>query len=244
MKRVTFILIAVIVLGGLAGGLTAFAHNDAESDSDKIVATGNMFEVILDSNASTGYSWVAYFDENLLELIDQSYQVNSELIGAPGKEVFVFKALDSGSAQVNFSYMRPWENEPVKTETYTVTITPSMDDGNRFPQDEPEMSEVLAPVHEVELVIAESYPVQYFLHVLSGLPNACVEFSHYSVAPRTNDNDTVTVEIINLEPVGDDTACAEIYGFVETNIPLGSDFFPGRTYTVMVNNFTLTFVAQ
>jgi inhibitor of cysteine peptidase len=244
MKKVTFMLIAVLVLGGLAGGLTAFAHNDSELDDDKIVATGNMFEVILDSNASTGYSWVAHFDEDLLELIDQSYQVNSELIGAPGKEVFVFKALDTGRAQVDFSYQRPWENEPVKTETYRVTITPSLDDGNRFPQDEPEMLEVLAPVHEVEIVIAESYPAQYFLHVFSGLPNACVEFSHYSVAPRTSDNDTVKVEIINLEPVGGDMACAEIYRLVETNIPLGSDFIPGRTYTVIVNDFILTFVAQ
>ena len=39
-------------------------------------------------------------------------------------------------------------------------------------------------------------------------------------------------------------ACAEIYRAVETTIPLGSDFVPGRRYTVAVNEVTETYVAQ
>jgi len=109
---------------------------------------------------------------------------------------------------------------------------------------EPKMVKVPAPLDGIEIWIAESWPPQYFLHVVSGLPNSCAKFDSYSVAPRTGDSDTIRVEVINLEPADGLVACAEVYGFVEHTIRLGSDFVPGKTYTVVVNDVTETFVAQ
>ena len=105
------------------------------------------------------------------------------------------------------------------------------------------MVQVLAPVESVEVNIAESFPPQYFLQVTSGLPNGCVEFDGYEV---DRSGDTITVKMTNLEPAksAEPRACTMLYGMVETNIPLGSNFEGGVTYTVLVNDVTETFVAQ
>ncbi len=57
--------------------------------------------------------------------------------------------------------------------------------------------------------------------------------------------DTFQIEMINWKPADPGVACTEVYGTVETTIPLGAaDFESGKTYTVVVNDKTKTFVAQ
>ena len=87
----------------------------------------------------------------------------------------------------------------------------------------------------------ESFPLQYFLSVKSGLPNGCAKFDGYTL---NRDDDTISVEVTNLMPASQDLMCTMIYGTVETNIALGIDFKPGHTYTVNVNAFTKTFVGE
>ena len=105
----------------------------------------------------------------------------------------------------------------------------------------PGMVEVLAPIESVEVLISESFPPQYMLVVVSGLPNGCVRFGSYDM---TRDGDTIQVAVTNLQPADKSTVCTMIYGTVEHTIALGSDFESGKTYTVEVNGLTTTFVAQ
>ncbi|MCH8346749.1 MAG: hypothetical protein IIC87_07485 [Chloroflexi bacterium] len=105
----------------------------------------------------------------------------------------------------------------------------------------PPMRRVLAPIERVEIVIAESFPPQYFLHVTSGLPNGCVRFDRYEVM---REGDTVRVTVTNLMPADDGLLCTQLYGTVQHNIALGSSFVSGTTYTAAVNDVTRTFVAQ
>lgn len=111
MKRTLVVMAVVLVLGSIAGGLTAFAHgNEGEAAAQNeatVLAVGNTYEVPLDANLTTGYIWVADYDDGLLELVDERYDVDSVLMGGPGRQVFVFRALAVGRAQVNFSYLRP-----------------------------------------------------------------------------------------------------------------------------------------
>ena len=101
--------------------------------------------------------------------------------------------------------------------------------------------EVWAPIDEVEVSIMESFPPQYGVRVVSGLPSGCVEFGGIS---WEQDGDTIRVEVFNLEPA-EAMVCTAIYGMVENNLNLGSDFQPGRTYTVVVNgDVAETFLAQ
>lgn len=108
------------------------------------------------------------------------------------------------------------------------------------PQDR-DMTSVPAPIERVQINIAESFPPQYFVIVTSGLPNGCVKFDEYKVRRLGK---TINIDVTNLEPADTDVVCTQVYGTVDSNIALGSEFEPGETYTVHVNSVTETFVAQ
>ncbi|MCZ6789897.1 MAG: hypothetical protein O7D33_08195 [Chloroflexi bacterium] len=97
---------------------------------------------------------------------------------------------------------------------------------------DPGLVQVPAPIESVELLIMESFPPQYSLVVVSGLPNACVSFAGYRLE---RGGDTVSIEMLNWRPADPGVICAQVYGTTETRIPLGSDFDPDTTYTVDVN---------
>ena len=91
--------------------------------------------------------------------------------------------------------------------------------------------------------IAESFPPQYFLRVVSGLPNACHRFDRWDIA-RGNEGPGVVVRVYNTVPADDTVACTQVYGTHETTLPLGSDFESRVTYDVAVNDAVVSFTAQ
>ena len=100
--------------------------------------------------------------------------------------------------------------------------------------------EVRAPIDGVELNIAESDPPQYFLEIKAGLPNTCHTFDRKETQRSGTE---ITVTVVNRVVTGD-VACAEIYWTETHSVALGSDFEPGATYSVRVNDETLTFAAE
>jgi len=96
---------------------------------------------------------------------------------------------------------------------------------------------VPAPIDDVQVVIRESNPPQVTLNIKAGLPSGCAQRESHSVS-RTGD--TFTVRVINSMPTGN-VACTMIYGTYELNLDLGRDFRAGGTYTVNVNDKTITF---
>ena len=117
---------APAVLGGLAGGLSAFAFDNGPGSQAIVLGIGDTYEVVLDSNPSTGYQWLVDFDDDYLELVDRHLTIDSDLNpplpGTPGKETFVFRAVAKGSAQVEFTYKRPWESESLETKVLAFGI--------------------------------------------------------------------------------------------------------------------------
>ncbi len=103
------------------------------------------------------------------------------------------------------------------------------------------LTQAPAPVESVEVLVLESFPPQYRLNVVSGLPNACVSFSGYYLERQDSQ---INIRVLNWKSVETGLACAEIYRTVETSISLGTDFEPGQSYTVVANEVTETFVAQ
>ena len=106
---------------------------------------------------------------------------------------------------------------------------------------DPSAKRVLAPIEAVEMRIAESFPPQYFVGVTSGLPSGCAKFDHYTVE---RDGDTIKITVWNTMPSDQRVACTMIYGYVQHNITLGSDFQSGKTYQLKVNDVTKSFTAQ
>jgi hypothetical protein len=101
---------------------------------------------------------------------------------------------------------------------------------------------VFAPIDDANVRVAESAPPQYFLYVLAGLPSGCAQPYATSVERQ---GDRVIVKVLNSTPKGA-VACTAIYGTYERNLALGSNFTPGLTYTVDINDGArvLTFTAQ
>ncbi len=90
-----------------------------------------------------------------------------------------------------------------------------------------------AEIADVTIVVAESWPPQYFVHVTSVQPDACHQFAGYS---EEREGDAITITVLNSVPADLATyACAMMISMTKTSIPLGSDFTSGRTYTVTVN---------
>jgi inhibitor of cysteine peptidase len=95
----------------------------------------------------------------------------------------------------------------------------------------------LAPIHEVQINIAESFPEQIFVYIKGGLADSCTSFHDLKTERIGN---TIKIEVTTERPR--DAVCAQVYGYFEKNINLGSDFTRGESYTVDVNGVTQTFV--
>jgi len=113
------------------------------------------------------------------------------------------------------------------------TATPSPDAGRIV---------VPAPIDKLDLLVRESRPTAYAVHILSGLPSGCAQFNDARIAGRSGT--TITIEVTNTMPSDKNVACTAIYGTHETTIELGTDFTAGTTYTVHVNDKELSFTAQ
>ncbi len=97
----------------------------------------------------------------------------------------------------------------------------------------------LAPIEEVRVSIAESFPVQVFVYIRGGLADACTTL-HGVKTERSGS--AINILVTTQRPKG--AICAQVYSMFEENVALGSDFTPGETYTVNVNdasqvNFTV-----
>jgi len=131
VRKWLIVVVAVLVLGGVTFGVNAYVRGRAETaERDDVVelAIGQTHEISLESNASTGFTWLAHYDDKILELVEERYEQPSAssgqpALGAAGAQIFVFKALAKGEITVTFEYMRPWESlPPEKTQEYTFSI--------------------------------------------------------------------------------------------------------------------------
>jgi predicted secreted protein/nitrous oxidase accessory protein NosD len=81
------------------------------------------FNITLDSNPTTGYTWTVDFDSHFLKE-NESYQSRPpELIGSGGQQVFTFTPLRSGKTMISAVYKRSWENIVADERSYRVIIS-------------------------------------------------------------------------------------------------------------------------
>jgi len=132
-------------------------------------------------------------------------------------------------------------------EDWIVTVAVTLDEekavlvqqypAQKGPQQDMEIS--LAPIHEVRVNIAESFPPQVIIYIKGGLKDGCTAF--HDITTKREDN-TIDIEVTTQRPRGD--VCPAVYSYFEKNINLGSDFISGETYTIKVNDHITTFVMQ
>ena len=120
-------LLVVILLGLCGCSLFTTAIDESDIGTIQRLAVGDLLQVRLMGNASTGYEWVrtepTSFAESPLEIVKEGdYQtLGCQLVGEPGEFAFRYRAMRSGTVVLRFEHRRPWDLEdPI--DTYSVTV--------------------------------------------------------------------------------------------------------------------------
>lgn len=130
MKRFSIALLAALALAFSPAGAAINPHSPVFIDTDAAngitVRAGEDFFIALQSNATTGYSWTQTLPSDLIVAYEGNVTQppESNLLGAPGQQIFIYHANRTGTATIVLSYSRPFEPDapPAKTLTYTVTV--------------------------------------------------------------------------------------------------------------------------
>lgn len=95
------------------------------------VGAGDTLTVTLCSNPSTGFSWpesAQISDQTIVQQTDHKYVAPeteagaTPVVGAPGTEVWTFKALKKGTSTIYVEYSRPWEGGEKGEWTFRLTV--------------------------------------------------------------------------------------------------------------------------
>jgi inhibitor of cysteine peptidase len=120
MKHSRPVIFAVIIIAAALAltlcGCGGASKEYSDPDVPIVVEEGQEFVIVLESNPTTGYQWqlAQPLDEEILSLVKAEFEEREEdgPLGAPGEERWTFKAEGRGTTTIDFSYVRPWEEEP------------------------------------------------------------------------------------------------------------------------------------
>lgn len=119
------IMVMVFLLGGCSskGNVAKLVAEDAGSTIE--INKGDVIEVTLAGNITTGYTWEwVKPDSSIFDLQgDPEYKSESDLVGAPGVQVFRFMANSVGTEELNLIYHRTFEPDVPPLEEFKVQIT-------------------------------------------------------------------------------------------------------------------------
>ena len=127
------------------------------------------------------------------------------------------------------------------TISLIVVVASSLACNSKAPMSPSDFVRALAPIEQVDINVAESFPPQYFVAIVSLEPNSCVSFD---AIETTREKNSIRILVWNLVPNDPDVLCAQVVSLSEHNVALGTNFVPGQSYDVQVNDVTRTFTAQ
>ncbi len=132
-----------------------FTDQDTRID----VEVGDEFQIVLESNATTGFSWTfeAPLATDVLEIIGDRYEADeTDLIGSGGRQVFDFRALSDGSTFIQLWYIRSFDDppEPAAHAQFEVIVGTGVPDGTVDPADIDQPADP-APDDESAISVAE-----------------------------------------------------------------------------------------
>ncbi|HMR99652.1 MAG TPA: protease inhibitor I42 family protein [Anaerolineales bacterium] len=83
------------------------------------------FEIVIDSNPSTGYHWDIVGELNGVEFVSTEYTADEPVMpGSGGVDVWTFKAVSAGQTEITLGSYPPDPNvtEPAQTVTFNIVI--------------------------------------------------------------------------------------------------------------------------
>jgi len=115
--KLNFILLISIVLIFTSIGCSPATVTIKESNQNEkyCIKKGDILEIELNANPSTGYNWqITHHDNSKLKIIDETYiakKVKRGMVGSGGKKIYIFNAIDKGNTIIELHYSRPFEKE-------------------------------------------------------------------------------------------------------------------------------------
>lgn len=110
VNRLAFLTLVTVIAS------QAYAAGDAMCP--QTVKVGETFEVLLETNASTGFQWQVHEKTDNVTVVSNQVQSNQSdsqtpVVGAPSQQLWVFKANTVGNAKIQLVYVRSWEADQV-----------------------------------------------------------------------------------------------------------------------------------
>jgi predicted secreted protein len=128
MKKLIALAASILMITCLAIGCATQEVSAYSNPQEAIEVDTNgefIIEIALDSNPSTGYTWVATYDETKLELVEdtyEAYETDVLVVGAGGTQYLRFKALQNGAVTITMDYQRSWEKQSIDQKIFTINI--------------------------------------------------------------------------------------------------------------------------
>ena len=126
MKTLQVAALVALVLALATGTTSPLTITDKNAGQTMMIAVGQTLAVRLPANPTTGYQWSAGIlgKGPLVESRPANYQrPTSGLLGAGGTEVFSYRAVAAGTANLSFNYARSFEHTaPAKHVAIVVVV--------------------------------------------------------------------------------------------------------------------------
>ena len=84
---------------------------DKDDGASINLKVGDVVQVALSENASTGYKWEIEAANELFDARPSKAEYHSQAIGAGGIVTFTFAAIKAGSGSIRIKCWRPWEGD-------------------------------------------------------------------------------------------------------------------------------------
>jgi inhibitor of cysteine peptidase len=108
---------------------TAAIKLDASANgTTQTLKKGEVMSITLESNSSTGYSWVASISDTAVVSQAGEPQYNepassaTPVVGAAGSQTFLFQGVSAGTAALTLDYERPWETDVAPVQSIVITV--------------------------------------------------------------------------------------------------------------------------
>lgn len=114
----------MVIIAATVAAASDVAIREGANGKTISVHAGQVVEVSLPSNPTTGYQWAVRGDPAPLVLVKSDFVAaqSDGRMGAGGTQKLRFKAAAAGTSEIVLDYKRPWEKDTPPAKTFTVKI--------------------------------------------------------------------------------------------------------------------------
>ncbi|MBN2557183.1 MAG: protease inhibitor I42 family protein [Clostridia bacterium] len=123
-KKWIVVLVIAFLLTAIGAGVAIGMTNIKKTSDEFTIKPGQLIDIKLEENPSTGYSWsVSISNNDVVEVARDYFAEGLPIIGGGGEHIWKIKGLEKGVATLTFSYSRSWEeNRTIEEKTFTIRV--------------------------------------------------------------------------------------------------------------------------